>query len=118
MIKSYKDLIVWQKSFELAIEIYRLANLFPKTETYGLVSQIKKCAISIPSNIAEGFARKHRKEYARFISISFGSGAELETQLLLFKKLELAIREEFFKSEKLLNEIMKMLNVMLQKLYC
>lgn len=116
MIKSYKDLIVWQKAFILAKEIYRLTNLFPKTETYGLISQMRRCAISIPSNIAEGFARKYRKEYTQFISISFGSGAELETQLLLSKELKLASAEEFYKAERLLIEVMKMLNVMLQKL--
>jgi len=116
MINSYKDLIVWDKSFKLVIEIYRLTNLFPKSETYGLTSQIRRCAVSIPSNIAEGFARKHRKEYAQFIFIAFGSGAELETQLLLSKTLGLAPEKEFTKSEELLNEVMKMLNSFSSKL--
>ncbi len=109
MINSYKDLIVWQKSFNLVIEIYRLTDLFPKAEMYGLTNQIRRCAVSIPSNIAEGFTRKHRKEYAQFISIAFGSGAELETQLLLS-------RDEFLKSETLLDEVMKMLNSLSIKL--
>ena len=113
MINSYKDLIVWQKSFDLVIEIYRLTNLFPKSEIYGLVAQIRRCAVSIPSNIAEGFARKYRKEYTQFISIAFGSGAELETQLLLSKALKMTSREEFIKSEELLNEVMRMLNSLL-----
>lgn len=99
MINSYKDLIVWQKSFELVIEIYKLTNLFPKSEIYGLVSQMRRCVVSIPSNIAEGFIRKHRKEYAQFISIAFGSGAELETQLLLSKELKFVSEEEFIKFE-------------------
>lgn len=116
MINSYKDLIVWQKSFNLVIEIYRLTNLFPKSEIYGLVAQIRRCAVSIPSNIVEGFVRKHRKEYAQFISIAFGSGAELETQLLLSKALKMMPEKEFVKSEELLNEIMKMLNSLLTSL--
>mgnify|MGYP001602722004 CR=1 FL=1 len=116
MINSYKDLIVWQKSFNLVIEIYKLSDLFPKSETYGLISQIRRCAVSIPSNIAEGFVRKHRKEYAQFISIAFGSGAELETQLLLSKTLGLVPEKEFTKSEELLNEVMKMLNSFSSKL--
>lgn len=116
MINSYKDLIVWQKSFELVMEIYKLTDLFPKPEIYGLISQMRRCAVSIPSNIAEGFVRKHRKEYAQFISIAFGSGAELETQLLLSKELKFVSEKEFIKSEQLLNEIMKMLNSFSAKL--
>ncbi len=116
MINSYKDLIVWQKSFNLVKEIYKLTDLFPKSEIYALTIQIRRCAVSIPSNIAEGFVRKHRKEYAQFISIAFGSGAELETQLLLSKELKLAPEKEFIKAEVLLNEIMKMLNSLLTKL--
>ena len=115
-MNSYKDLIVWNKSFELVIEIYRLVNLFPKSEMFSLSSQMRRAAVSIPSNIAEGFARKHRKEYAQFISIAFGSGAELETQLLLAKELNFMPEKEFIKSEKLLDEAMKMLNVFLRKI--
>ena len=98
MIKSYKDLVVWQKSIELVVEVYRLTCFFPKDETYGIVSQIRRSSISIPSNIAEGFTRRYRKEYSQFISIAFGSGAELETQLLIAKKLRLAQKKEFIKS--------------------
>ena len=116
MINSYKDLIVWQKSFNLVIEIYKLSDLFPKSETYGLISQIRRCAVSIPSNIAEGFVRKHRKEYSQFISIAFGSGAELETQLSLSKALKMADEKEFIKSEELLDEVMKMLNSLINSL--
>lgn len=76
-IKSYKQLIVWQKSFELVKEIYNLTNNLPAEEKFGISSQIRRCAVSIPSNIAEGYARKSTKEYANFISIAFGSGAEL-----------------------------------------
>ncbi len=115
-IHSYKDLIVWQKSFALVLEIYELTNLFPKSEIYGLTSQMRRATIAIPSNIAEGFARKHRKEYAQAVSIAYSSGAELETQLLIARALKFASEEKFKNSEKLLEEIMKMLNVFLQKL--
>lgn len=77
---------------------------------------MRRCVVSIPSNIAEGFARKYRKEYTQFISVAFGSGAELETQLLLSKELKLASEREFVKSEELLSETMKMLNSLLIKL--
>ena len=115
-IKSYKQLIVWRKSFELVKEIYSLTNNFPPEEKFGIVSQMRRCAVSIPSNIAEGYVRKSTKEYANFISIAFGSGAELETQALLAKSLKLAPEVDFRKTESLLDEVMKMLNVLLKKI--
>ena len=115
-INSYRDLIVWQKSFELVIEIYRLTDLFPRSELYGLTSQMRRAAVAIPSNIAEGYSRKYRKEYVQFTSVAFSSGAELETQLLLAKNLKLASKEKFNRSLGLLTEVMKMLNTLLKKL--
>jgi four helix bundle protein len=113
---SYKDLIVWQKSIKLAREIYFITSDFPKSEIYGLVSQMRRSAISIPSNIAEGYCRGSRKEYAQFINIAFGSGAELETQMVLVKSLNFIEIQKYKKAEILLEEIMKMLNVLLRKL--
>ncbi|NND63840.1 MAG: four helix bundle protein [Flavobacteriaceae bacterium] len=84
---DHKDLDVWKKSMKLVELIYDFSNSFPKTETYGLTSQIRRSAISIPSNIAEGAARKSNKEFLQFISISLGSLAELETQYLLSEML-------------------------------
>ena len=110
MIKSYKDLTVWQKSIELVTLIYKLTKLFPKEEIYGITNQMRRAAVSIPSNIAEGSSRKHRQEYLQFVRIAFGSGAELETQITISKKLGLAPPEEFRKSEELLFEVMKMMN--------
>ena len=81
--KSFKDLIVWQKSYKLVLEIYKMTKGFPKTETYGLSQQMRRAAISIPSNIAEGYGRKHKAEYNQFLSIAYGSLLELETQYLL-----------------------------------
>jgi len=110
MLNSYRDLKVWQKSVELVVEIYKLTNFFPKNELYGLTMQMRRAAVSIPSNIAEGYSRKHRQEYAQFIRIAFGSGAELETQIFIAKKLRLAPSHKFIRSEELLSEVMKMLN--------
>ena len=82
-IKSYKDMIVWQKAMELAIEIYKLVKLLPKEETYALSDQMRRAAVSIPSNIAEGQSRSGTKEFVQFLSIAKGSNAELFTQLLM-----------------------------------
>jgi len=78
--RSFKDLIVWQKSYKLVLEIYKMTKGFPKTEIYGLSQQMRKASVSIPSNIAEGYGRKHKAEYKQFLSIAYGSLLELETQ--------------------------------------
>jgi len=116
MLTSYQQLKVWQKSIDLVAEVYRLTKLYPKEELYGITIQSRRAAVSIPSNIAEGYTRKHRQEYIQFIRIAFGSGAELETQLIIGKKLKFAPPEEFKKSEDLLNEVMKMLNGLINTL--
>ncbi len=116
MLNSYKELIVWQKSFELVKKIYKITENFPKSEIYGLTSQVRRASVSIPSNIAEGFVRKHKKEFSQFISIAFGSGAELETQLLLSKELKFITDKDFNEIDGLLQEIMKMLNSLKSKL--
>lgn len=84
---SYQDLKVWQIGMQVSVDVYRLADQFPKSEIYGLTSQIRRAAVSIPSNIAEGHERDTTKDYLRFLSISRGSLAELETQLLLAVRL-------------------------------
>ena len=83
MAKSYRELIVWQKSMELAEKVYLLVKALPKEETYALSDQMRRAAVSIPSNIAEGHARQSQKEFLQFLCIARGSRAELETQLLL-----------------------------------
>ena len=113
-LKSHKELIVWQKSIELVKETYKLTNDFPRDEIYGLVSQMRRAAISIPSNIAEGYSRKSLKEYLQFLRISYGSGAELETQIIISKDLYKNI--DYSKTELLLEEILKMLNAIINKL--
>jgi four helix bundle protein len=115
-VNSYKELIVWQKAMELVVEIYRLTEKFPREEIYGLISQMRRCAVSIPSNIAEGRRRGSRNDFSRFLSISYGSGAELETQIEISIRLGYCQKEELVKSENLLTEIMKMLNTIIKNL--
>jgi len=115
-IKSYKELVVWQKVMELVKEIFNLTEKFPKSELYGLVSQMRRASVAIPSNIAEGYGRRSRKEYRQFYSIAYGSALELETQLILSKGLNLALERNFQKSEALLSEVLKMLNSMTKRL--
>ena len=113
-LKSYKELFVWQKSIELVEKIYNLTSKLPKEEIYGLSSQMRRSAVSIPSNMAEGYARKNKKEFVQFLRISYGSGAELETQIIISKNLYKNINYE--DTESLLEEIQKMLNVLIKKL--
>lgn len=115
-INSYKDLIVWQKVMELAIQTYELTDNLPTSEKFGLISQMNRCAISIPSNIAEGSRRGSRKDFKNFLTIAFGSGAELETQITLLKNLKFSKGLKTDNIENLLSEVMKMLNSMRQKL--
>jgi len=82
-IKNYKELKIWQKGIEIAEKVYLITDDFPKSELYGLTSQMRKASVSISSNIAEGFVRQYSKEYKQFLYISLGSCAELETQLIL-----------------------------------
>ena len=109
--KSFKDLIVWQKSYKLVLEIYKTTKSLPKTETYGLSQQMRKAAVSIPSNIAEGYGRKHKAEYEQFLSIAYGSLLEVETQYSLAVDLKYASKCESV--ETLLKEVGAMLYTML-----
>lgn len=113
IIHGYKKLIVWQKSMDLVIEIYDLTEKFPKSEIYGLVSQMRRCAVSIPSNIAEGSKRRTQKDFRQFLIISYGSGSELETQIEIVKRLPYSKNFNFQRVDNLLDEIMRMLNKML-----
>jgi four helix bundle protein len=112
-IRSFRDLTVWQKSFELTEGVYKITTQLPKEEKFGLASQLQRCATSIPSNIAEGCSRNNRGEYLHFIGIARGSAAELETQLLLTQKIyNINLHEEI----KLLTEVRKMLTTLSQRL--
>ncbi len=114
-INSYKDLIVWQRAMELVVAVYELTEHFPKEKIYGLTSQIRKSAISIPSNIAEGRYRGTKNDYLHFLRMSYGSGAELETQGEAAKRLSKTKHLNYLKSDSLLKEVMKMLNAMIRK---
>lgn len=114
MVKSYKDLVVWQKSIELVQEIYKITSKLPREEIYGLSSQMRRSSVSIPSNIAEGQQRYGTREFVQFLKISYGSGAELETQLIILKNLYPKI--DMLKAESLLDEIQRMLNKLINKL--
>jgi four helix bundle protein len=87
MVQSYRDLVAWQKAMELVTKIYRVTKKFPKEEIFGLVSQIRRSAVSIPSNIAEGKGRLSKREFRQFLGNARGSLAELETQILIAQNL-------------------------------
>ena len=114
-ITSYKELIVWKKSMDLVREIYLTTEQFPKDEVYGLASQMQRAAVSIPSNIAEGYLRGHKKEYIQFLQIALGSAAELETQILICKSINKFNKIDFSKGDSLLVEVLKMLFVMTRR---
>jgi len=115
-IQTYKDLIVWQRAMDLVGAVYELTEKFPKSEIYGLMSQMRRCAVSIPSNIAEGRRRASKKDYRQFLVIAYGSGAELETQIEIAKRLSFSKNLDYAKVDRLLLETMKMLNKMLSTL--
>jgi len=100
---------VYQKAYDLALEIYRLTEGFPREEMYGLTSQVRRAAISIPSNIAEGYQRGSRKEYIQFLNIAYGSAAELETQLSLARDLKMLSEDSYEKALELWREVSKLL---------
>lgn len=115
-VSNYKELIVWQKAMDLAENVYKATSKFPKEEIYGLTSQIRRSAVSIPSNIAEGYSRNTRGEFIQFLGIAKGSLSELETQVLLSVRLGLIKDTE---SEIILNlciEVSKILTVFKNKL--
>jgi four helix bundle protein len=115
-IGHYKNLIVWQKSTNLVIEVYKLTENYPKTELYTLTSHTRRTSISILSNIAEGSKRSSRKDYRHFLFNAFGSGAELETQIEIAKRLGYGKEFDHEKVDMLLSEVMKMLNKMCKNL--
>ncbi|MGN0006613.1 MAG: four helix bundle protein [Alistipes sp.] len=110
MVGCYKDLIVWQRSMVLAKNVYEIVKLLPKEEQFGLSSQMRRAAISIPSNIAEGQARNSSKEFKNFLSVAKGSAAELETQLLLCVEIGYCAATDIDTAVSLLAEVVKMIN--------
>jgi four helix bundle protein len=116
VMQDYRKLQVWQRSHQFVLEVYRLTGLFPAEERFGLAGQIRRCAVSIPSNIAEGSARGSDPDFSRFMHIAMGSAAELDYQLLLARDLELFGPIEYQRIAEELTEIRRMLNAFNQKL--
>ena len=115
-MKSYRDLIVWQKSMNWVTLVYSILESFPESEKFGLVSQIKRSSVAIPSNIAEGYGRNYKKDYARFLQIARGSLYECQTQIEIAVNLGFIKREQIQEVSDLSIEIEKMLNSLINKL--
>lgn len=115
-LNSYKDLIVYQKGYNLSLHVYRITKLFPKDEKYGLVSQMRRSSVSIPCNIAEGYSRKNINEYIQFLYIAYGSCSELETLLSLSKDLKYIDNDGFSKLYEFQEEVSKLLNGLIKSL--
>jgi four helix bundle protein len=115
-IQSFRDLKVWQKSMELTVAVYGLTQSFPREETFGLTSQLRRSAISIPSNIAEGQGRLNTREFQQFLGIARGSNCELQTQLEIARRIGLGNSQLLNDAESLSHEIGKMIFTILGKL--
>lgn len=107
-IHNFKELLVWQKAMDLVQLTYKLTEFFPKDERFGLISQIQRCSVSIPSNIAEGSGRTSSKEFQHFISIALGSSFELETQVLLAYKFNYISEQQICEFDLLIKAVQKM----------
>ena len=113
---TYKDLTVWQKSMTLVRRIYEITARYPEEERFGLVSQMRRCSVSIPSNIAEGYGRETERELSHFLFISLGSSNELETQLILSHSFQYVGEQDYLEIVDLNTEINKMLSSLIYKL--
>ena len=116
MVQSFRDLVVWQKAMKLTVQVYQLTREFPREEIYGLSSQMRRSAVSIPSNIAEGTGRSKTPELRQFLNIARGSNCELQTQLIIAKELKFANPDRLEEAEQLTHEVGKMIFTMLAKL--
>ena len=115
-IQSHKDLLIWQKGIALVKSVYEMCEQLPKEEVFGLQSQMKRAAISIPSNIAEGYGRNYTQSYIQFLPIARGSLLELETQVIITKELNLIGKSLYQKIEALITEENKMLNAFIKSI--
>jgi four helix bundle protein len=109
MAKSYRELLVWQKGVQLSVLVYRLSKEFPREETYGLSNQMRRAAVSIPSNIAEGAGRLNTREYKQYLGVARGSSFELQTQLTIARELGFGDLEQLEEADATCNEIGRML---------
>jgi four helix bundle protein len=115
-IRSFKDLLVWQRSMELVVRIYRITQKLPASEQFGLTSQLRRAAVSVPSNIAEGYGRQSTGNYRQFLSISRGSLMEIETQIDICERLNYLVQPDTENIFKEITEISKMLTSLISKI--
>jgi four helix bundle protein len=116
MAKSYRDLIVWQRSIQMSVSIYKLTNTFPREELYGLTSQLRRAEVLVASNIAEGYGRGSTGEYKQFLGMARGSNMEVQTQLVISRELGIGDADTLNRTESLSHEVGKMLVALMNKL--
>jgi four helix bundle protein len=115
-LHDHKELIAWQKAIELVEEVYKITQTIPKEEMFGIISQMRRCSISIPSNIAEGHSRNSSGEFKQFLGIAKGSSAELETQLIIAQKLGYITHAKLGEVNSLLVDVRKLISGLLRSL--
>ncbi len=115
-VQSYRDLVIWQKGIELVKEVYKQTKKFPNHETFGLVSQMQRSAVSIPSNIAEGQTRQHTGEFRQFLYVALSSASELDTQTIIAHELDYITADEVKNIENQIIELRKMTYTLISKL--
>lgn len=115
-VKDYKELLIWQQGIEIVDKLYSITKIFPGTEIHGLTNQIRRAAVSIPSNIAEGFMRQHTKEFSQFLRIALGSYAEIDTQLTISKRQGYISDALFEELTRMINQEMRMIMGLLKNL--
>jgi four helix bundle protein len=116
MGESFKDLAVWQRAVEMTLEVYKLTSSFPDSERFGLINQLRRASVSVPSNIAEGYGRATRGEYLQFLGHARGSNSEVETQIVIAKALGFGSKQMLQTAEELCNEVGRMLGAMMKSL--
>lgn len=116
MGESFKDLVVWQRAVQLTVAVYKLTSSFPPSEQFGLTNQLRRAAVSVASNIAEGYGRSTRGEHLQFLGHARGSNCEVQTQLIISKELEFGSEQLREQAESLSSEVSRMLVAMINKL--
>ncbi len=116
MGQSFKDLVVWQRSIELTVDVYQLTSKFPESERFGLTNQMRRASVSIASNIAEGYGRATKGEYVQFLGHARGSCSELETQIVIAKKLGFGAVQNLQSAESLCNDVGRLLGALMKSI--
>jgi len=116
VLKDYRDLLVWQKSYQICLQVYRATRKFPIDERYGLTSQMRRAAVSVPSNIAEGYSRSTTGDYLRSLRFAYASNSELETQVMLARDLEYLKLDEYGSLSEGIREVERMMKSLIKSL--